>query len=75
MPSGWVVTGSAYPLAPRSEWAGGEEAQRHSPDTLVLAIQEKTCSNPIRAPDPLIVARGKYVTYIYIHIFPVHNVH
>ena len=35
------VTGSAYSLAQRSEWAGGEEAQPHSPDTLVLAIQEK----------------------------------
>ena len=63
MPSGLVVTGSAYPLAQRSEWAGGEEAQPHSPDTLVLAMQaEKTCPNPIRPPDPLIVARGKCVT-------------
>ena len=41
VPSGWVVTGSAYPLAQRSEWAGGEEAQPHSPDTLVLAMQAK----------------------------------
>ena len=62
------VTGSAYPLAQRSEWAGGEEAQPHSPDTLVLAIREKKHAPiPIRASvpicsSPLIVARGKYVT-------------
>ena len=47
-----------------------EEAQPHSPDTLVLAMQaKKTCSNPIRAPDPLIVARGKYVTKTFVFIY------